>query len=256
MKKIISTLTVLLLITQLINAQTNNKATYSIKLVEDFFSFNATLVFNSYKSYFVTKQHKGPIWFIDDNENLNTQELVTDTIGYVVYRDLKTKTTIVREFCDVNKPLVYEDSVKIKWKLGSKSQKIQGLKCKNAFTTFRGRKYEAWYAPQIPTNAGPWKFYGLPGLITKVSEVGGVVSIIIKSFSTKSTDKILQENLQINTTITAANECLDEEWQRFRKRHAVTIAKMQAEYPDIEISGSLPKTRRATEKSLAKQYKE
>jgi GLPGLI family protein len=43
--------------------------------------------------------------------------------------------------------------------------------CQKASLRFRGRNYEAWFAPQIPINDGPWKFFGLPGLILKVKDL-------------------------------------------------------------------------------------
>lgn len=35
---------------------------------------------------------------------------------------------------------------------------------------FRGRTWTAWYAEQIPIDAGPWKLHGLPGLILKSTD--------------------------------------------------------------------------------------
>ncbi len=45
---------------------------------------------------------------------------------------------------------------------------ILGYKCQRATCRFRGRDFEAWFAPSIPVKRGPWKFQGLPGLILKV----------------------------------------------------------------------------------------
>jgi hypothetical protein len=45
-----------------------------------------------------------------------------------------------------------------------------GNNCQKALTTFRGRSYIAWFAPDIPLSAGPYKFRGLPGLIVKVED--------------------------------------------------------------------------------------
>lgn len=63
-----------------------------------------------------------------------------------------------------------EDKIKFNWKLQQGSATICGYTCKKATTTFRGRNYTAWYAPEIPNSDGPWKFGGLPGLILKVSD--------------------------------------------------------------------------------------
>lgn len=42
---------------------------------------------------------------------------------------------------------------------------------------FRGRNYEAWYAPEIAVSAGPWKFGGLPGLILAIKDDAGVLDL-------------------------------------------------------------------------------
>ncbi|MFV0331529.1 MAG: GLPGLI family protein [Dysgonomonas sp.] len=66
--------------------------------------------------------------------------------------------------------LYEEASVNIDWKLESGNMTIAGYKCKKASTTLFGRRYTAWYAPDIPISNGPWKFSGLPGLILKVED--------------------------------------------------------------------------------------
>ncbi|GHT53931.1 hypothetical protein FACS189451_07110 [Bacteroidia bacterium] len=63
-----------------------------------------------------------------------------------------------------------EDIPDFQWKLEKGELKVLGYSCKKATVTFRGRTYEAWYAPEIPVSDGPWKFSGLPGLILKVSD--------------------------------------------------------------------------------------
>ncbi len=50
---------------------------------------------------------------------------------------------------------------------------IAGYDCNMATCNFRGRDYIAWFAPEVPVNAGPWKFRGLPGLIFKVADTQG-----------------------------------------------------------------------------------
>ena len=62
-----------------------------------------------------------------------------------------------------------EAAPKIEWKLESGSKTIIGYQCKKASCTFRGRKYTAWYTPDIPIYSGPYKFADLPGLIMQIS---------------------------------------------------------------------------------------
>jgi len=65
----------------------------------------------------------------------------------------------------------YEENIPdFQWKLEKGEQEVLGYLCKKATTNFRGRTYEAWYAPEIMISDGPWKFSGLPGLILKISD--------------------------------------------------------------------------------------
>ena len=51
------------------------------------------------------------------------------------------------------------------WNLEEGNKVISGYTCNKATTTYGGRDWTVWYAPEIPSTAGPWKFNGLPGLI-------------------------------------------------------------------------------------------
>ena len=54
------------------------------------------------------------------------------------------------------------------WEFTSDTLTVLGYVCQKTTTSFRGRNYEAWFSPEIPIKEGPWKLYGLPGLILKV----------------------------------------------------------------------------------------
>ncbi|MDR1501255.1 MAG: GLPGLI family protein [Prevotella sp.] len=65
----------------------------------------------------------------------------------------------------------YDDkNVQIKWDLVGQERIINGYKCKKAICKFRGREYIAWYATNLPINAGPYLFSGLPGLILEIQD--------------------------------------------------------------------------------------
>ena len=44
---------------------------------------------------------------------------------------------------------------------------IIGYNCQLAKANFKGRTWYAWYSEDIPISEGPWKLYGLPGLILR-----------------------------------------------------------------------------------------
>lgn len=56
------------------------------------------------------------------------------------------------------------------WKLAPEKMVIGNMNCQKATTTFGGRNWEAWFTNEIAVNDGPYKFYGLPGLIVKLND--------------------------------------------------------------------------------------
>lgn len=69
---------------------------------------------------------------------------------------------------------IYEEALpQQEWQLTEGDSTILGYACKRAETSFRGRKYVAWYAPELELPYGPWKFGGLPGLIFDVVDSEG-----------------------------------------------------------------------------------
>lgn len=53
------------------------------------------------------------------------------------------------------------------WEISDSTTLILGYECIMAVTNFHGRKWTAWFAPEIPVKNGPWKLDGLHGLILK-----------------------------------------------------------------------------------------
>lgn len=65
------------------------------------------------------------------------------------------------------------------WQITADTLTVLGYLCQKATTNFRGREYTAWFTSDIPVNDGPWKFYGLPGLILKVDDSADMFSFEI-----------------------------------------------------------------------------
>lgn len=66
------------------------------------------------------------------------------------------------------------------WKITDIEDVILGYKVIKAVGEINGRKVAAWYAPDLPINAGPNQINGLPGLVLKsVTEMGGKMGLIM-----------------------------------------------------------------------------
>ena len=60
----------------------------------------------------------------------------------------------------------YVDSLHTQtWTMGDSTREVLGYTCQQATADFRGRRWTAWFATDIPISDGPWKLGGLPGLI-------------------------------------------------------------------------------------------
>ena len=56
------------------------------------------------------------------------------------------------------------------WELRSDTKEILGYSCQLATCNYRGRVWLVWFTPDIPIMEGPWKLFGLPGLILKAND--------------------------------------------------------------------------------------
>lgn len=89
---------------------------------------------------------------------------------------LKNKTDSVTSVYDLigadfwtyEEPLLPQE-----WELTDSTKRILGYDCYKAETTYRGRKWTAWFTPEIPLHDGPWKLCGLPGLILEAIDATG-----------------------------------------------------------------------------------
>ena len=61
----------------------------------------------------------------------------------------------------------------IDWTTTDSTMNVAGYECFMATADYHGRRWTAWFAPEIPVCDGPWKLCGLPGIILKAECDGG-----------------------------------------------------------------------------------
>ncbi|RYY45069.1 MAG: GLPGLI family protein [Chitinophagaceae bacterium] len=84
----------------------------------------------------------------------------------------------------------------MKWEILQDTMTILGEPCQAAATYFRGRNYKAFFAPGIPSDDGPAKFGGLPGLILNVRSMDGFIEWNAVSLSQNKPGDILVPALE------------------------------------------------------------
>ncbi len=75
---------------------------------------------------------------------------------------------------------LYKETPKFNWKIENEKSKIGAYEVQKASTEYAGRKWTAWFSSDIPFQDGPYKFYGLPGLIVKVEDEAKDYSWVLK----------------------------------------------------------------------------
>lgn len=131
----------------------------------------AFLYFSPQKSLFAFDRFKDTIFItrstqettLSDGSVINYEE--RDEYGNMFYKDFTTAKLSMRRLLFKEAFIAEEPLPAINWNLLTETKTINGIMCKKAITLFRGRYYEAWFAPSIPVSDGPWKLHGLPGLI-------------------------------------------------------------------------------------------
>lgn len=90
-----------------------------------------------------------------------------------IWFDLKTRMLTERIADIARENLLHEYTEAIPdlhWRISGQTDSLFGYLCIRADCRFRGRDWTAWFTPEIPIAAGPWKLRGLPGLILKVQD--------------------------------------------------------------------------------------
>lgn len=143
---------------------------------------------------------------------------------------------------------VYEEPVaELGWEIGDSTKTILGYECVMASVNYHGRRWTAWFSPEIPVIAGPWKLTGLSGLILEATADGNQYSFIATGI--QQTDKPITPVYLANEYektdrikfLRARRSFLDNPLGKINAQFAgsgVTVSKVQNE-DGSDASGSL-----------------
>lgn len=117
-----------------------------------------------------------------------------------VYQNIPEGKTTYTDIVIPNIVEYEEDFAPFEWTLTEDTLTVCGYPCMKATMTYGGRNWEAWYAEEIASSNGPWKFAGLPGLIMKVSDDKGIHKFTAVSFRESAMPMGKLRNINIQKT--------------------------------------------------------
>lgn len=150
---------------------------YSQNIGKDFNEYSHFLLANKDESYYIMPSHK----FFRSYEDLYADsDYKTHNTRKSMYKKIDSNNLYFYGYLPKSKASFEEkfvhDSINIQYNIQQDNDIILEYKCNIAKAKFRGRNYKIWFTKEISIPVGPWKFFGLPGLILKVEDTSGIFS--------------------------------------------------------------------------------
>lgn len=153
---------------------------------------------------------------VEDMEKSGTFVDIMKTIkmpkfSYKVYKTYPSMKELYTDMIS-RKFFGFEEELKFDWMITTDKEKIGEYNTQKATTEFGGRKWTAWFSADIPFQDGPYKFYGLPGLIVKIEDENKNYSWLlsgnkkIDNYSEKTESDKINEKYGVNYTPTITSK--------------------------------------------------
>lgn len=156
---------------------------------------------------------------------------VTDTIGSIYQINYTNKIIKSRmHIYNMKSFHIVDDKIEnILWSITSEKKSIGKFKVIKAKANYLGRDWIAWFAPDIPVSMGPWKLYGLPGLILEAEDTSRKFKFILKDLKIPFPNA----SLMLNPKVLAQKSMSKSEFVLFEKKkkddqYRFTKANMEA----------------------------
>ncbi|MEY8758386.1 GLPGLI family protein [Chryseobacterium tongliaoense] len=156
----------------------------------------------------------------------------------------------------------YHEIPELIWQINNEKEKIGTYDTQKAFLNYGGRKWTAWFTTEIPIQDGPYKFYGLPGLIVKIEDEGKNYSWELKG--NRKIDHMqdvlyldkLNKQTGINKSKELSKEKFTELYENYKKDPFADIRRMASQLPaDIKMpdGSSITESMREANKKLKEE---
>mgnify|MGYP000312216520 CR=1 FL=1 len=244
MKKII---TVLLVLITILSSQSQSNIDSDLKVLYklDYKKFDNSDDVRSAYTVLISK-NQGSLFTFEKMMSLDSIQRIRelDAGDVMFYRPAyflltKRENDSIFHYEMIGKDLLqFKESINLEWKLVNESKNINGFLCKKATLNYGGRNWIAWYTPEIPKNTGPYKFYGLPGLIMSIKDDELIfefeaIAVRFGSFDTNSN----VDNFFVTDEEEKFEEIEKEEFYELRSKFYAMTLKQRLDYMNREDGG-------------------
>ena len=138
---------------------------------------NLTLFAGEHASAFYSEENRtdlemqeNPEYLLSSFKDLESSKYLAGLEKEAIFRDYNKNKQIVHQRYDLSNWQLNEDIAKPHWEIQDSMINVLGYDCIMATSEYRGRKWSAFFSPEIPIPEGPWKLIGLPGIILKACD--------------------------------------------------------------------------------------
>lgn len=116
-------------------------------------------------------------------------EIPNRTVSMYVFKDFDSQLKTIYDDYSDQFAVFTEPFDEMQWEVVEDSTRnLLGYECVMARTSYHGRDWTVWFAPEIPLHDGPWKFAGLSGLVLQATESCGIYTFIANGMETTTQD--------------------------------------------------------------------
>lgn len=115
---------------------------------------------------------------LDEESYGERVRIATPSSSLLSYHDF-SKGEMTQHYVEVARFKGIMTAVIPEWELKSERDELYGYACRRAECSFLGRRWEVWYAEELPLPVGPWLFWGAPGVIVQATDEEGLFNFVL-----------------------------------------------------------------------------
>ncbi|MEC5395679.1 GLPGLI family protein [Bergeyella sp. RCAD1439] len=184
------------------------------------------------------------------------------------YKVIKTYPSMEIRYTDhiLQDKVSYDEKLLFDWKIFPEKKKIGEYNAQKATSSFAGRNYTAWFSNELPFQDGPYKFFGLPGLIVQLEDETGDYQWTLKGNKKVDnheeesySEKLMKQFGQSRNEIKVSKEKFEQMYEAYKKdpfgsiRHQISQIPAEAKMPD---GTSISKMMKEQEEQMKKHLNE